>query len=48
MSQQFFKWVLIVTNLLLISLAIAGISLSYLVVGPIVSQENNVDLGKNF
>lgn len=46
MSRQFFKWVLVVSNLLLISLAIAGISLSYLVVVPVVQQESNVDLGE--
>jgi len=43
-NKTFFKWVLVLTNILLILLAIAGISLSYLVVTPIVQRDTDADL----
>ena len=45
-NRTFFKWILVLTNVLLIAVAIAGISLSYLVVTPIVQRDTDADLGK--
>ena len=46
-NRTFFKWVLVLTNVLLICLAIAGIILSYYVVTPMVQRETDADLGMN-
>ena len=44
-NRAFFRWILVLTNVLLIALAIASIALSYLVVTPIVQRDTDADIG---
>lgn len=45
-NRAFFRWILVLTNVLLIALAIASIALSYLVVTPIVQRDTDADIGR--